>query len=664
MKSELVDFAHGGDGTFSRRGFFQSVTAMGALASLDSLLPDYARTQQLPGRVRRLEPRRVDGVAVFDLEIAESPILIENRRAKAITINGTVPGPLLEMREGEEIVLRVTNHLRKDTSIHWHGVIVPPEMDGVPGVSFPGITPGATFEYRFPLRQYGTYWYHSHSGLQEQIGHYGPLVIHPANEYPYDFDRAYIVMLSDWTFEDPYDVLAKLKKQGNYYNRQRLTLGDFFKDVSRMGLSAAVRDRVMWNLMRMDPTDISDVTGVTYTYLMNGLAPDANWTGLFSPGERVLLRFINAGAATYFDIRIPGLPLTIVQSDGQFVEPVETDELRIAIAETYDVIVEPLEARAYTIFAEVMDRSGYARGTLAPRAGMEAPIPARRKRPRLTMAEMGMAHDGMAHGEMAGMAHDTAAMTHDTMPGMKMPARPRADTSAAAGHMGHEMPGMTNVHGMTEGEPQFAVAGAIRTGHLRAPGTLPGMVEHESRTHGPGNAAVPDMVSSRMSSPGIGLGEDGWRVLTYTQLRALEQRPDFRAPDREIEMHLTGNMERFMWSIDGKSFPESEIIHFTYGERIRLTMVNDTMMNHPMHLHGMWMELENGHRERIPRVHTVNVQPAERLSVLIDADAPGGWAFHCHILYHMDVGMFRVVEVLRPGERSRLPNPKDMRGQP
>ena len=628
-----------------RRTFIRSSAALSLLAGLETLTPAWARsTPGAPLRPTGLQPtRRAPGLVEYDLYIERTRLAVGGREGTAITINGTVPGPLLRFTEGDEAVIRVHNRLDEDTSMHWHGILLPPEMDGVPGVSFPGILAGQTFEYRFPILQNGTYWYHSHSGLQEQLGHYGPMVIHPAEAYPYAFDREYTIVLSDWTFENPYRVLAKLKKQGDYYNRQQRTLGDFFRDVADRGLASTLRERLMWAQMRMNPTDILDVTGTTYTYLVNGLAPETNWTGLFRPGERVLLHIINAAAATYFDVRIPGLPVSVVQSNGQYVQPVETDEFRIAVAETYDVIVEPTEERAYTFFAEAMDRSGYARGTLTPREGMSGPIPDRRERPVLTMADMGMDHgemDGMDHGDMPGMDTSTPA-----------------DTAVAhvSGHEGHDMAGMA---AMTGGDgARYAIAGAIRTEGLRPPGTLPGMLEHEADTHGSGNAGVPMMVQSRMHEPGVGLGGDGWRVLTYTQLRALHAEPR-RAPDREIELHLTGNMERFMWSINGVAFERSDLIPFEYGERIRLTMVNDTMMNHPMHIHGMWMELENGQREYIPRVHTVNVQPAERLSVLITADAPGMWAFHCHILYHMDAGMFRVVEVSEPESPGSVPLPR------
>ena len=597
-----------------------SLGAVGMAAGVERLLPDYARARAATGAPPALAPQLRDGVLVHELEIAETRVRIEGRATTATTINGTVPGPLIRLREGDDAVLRVHNRLRDDTSIHWHGLILPFEMDGVPGLSFPGIRPAEIFEYRIPVRQSGTYWYHSHSGLQEQLGHYGPLIIDPAEPYPYKFDREFVIVLSDWTFENPYRVLDRLKKQPDYYNQQRRTVGEFFRDVAAAGFGATVRDRLMWSSMRMNPTDIADVTGATYSYLMNGLAPETNWQGIFRPGERVLLRVINAAAGSYFDVRVPGVPMTVVQVSGQYVEPVETDEFRIALAETYDVIVELPEDRAYTLFAEASDRSGFASGTLAPRAGMVGALPARRKRPVLTMADM-----GMDHGGMAGMA----GMDHANMPGMDVPttAATPAATPAADPHAGHDMSAMGG--------------GAM----LRAPGTLPEPTPHGAGTHGNGNAMVPMTTTSRLSEPGLGLGEDGRRVLVYTDLKALEARPDFKAPDREIELHLTGNMERFIWGIDGVPFSESKPIEFAYGERLRLTFVNDTMMSHPMHLHGMWMELENGHGDRSPRVHTVNVKPAERVSLLVTADATGRWAMHCHVLYHMEVGMFREVRV-------------------
>lgn len=560
----------------------------------------------------------------------------------ALSLKGQHPRPLLRFTEGDEAVLRVHNKLAEPTSIHWHGLILPNDMDGVPHVNFDGIAAHSTFVYRFPIEQYGTYWYHSHSAFQEQLGHYGPLVIDPAGEEPYAFDREHVVVLSDWTFDDPADVLANLRARPNYYNFDRQTLAGLIAGEG-MGLG----DRLEWDRMRMDPTDIADVTGATYTFLMNGHAPEPGWFGQFEPGERVRLRFINASAGTFYDVRVPGLSMTVVQASGQHVEPVEVDEFRIGIAETYDVVVEPKD-RAYTVFAESMDRSGYARGTIAPRRGMQAAIPEQRPRPSLTMMDMGMAHMGpgmdhatMDHGEGGQMNHDK--MDHDKMDHdkMQMDEPPAPDAPEAAEPIGEH-----GEHGAHTDE--VAMPGVDRKG-LRPPGTLPEPTPHGADHHGPANAMAPDMTRSRLDEPGVGLEDVDHRVLVYTDLRALHPEPR-PAPDREIELHLTGNMERYMWSINGKTYAEDPLIKLVYGERIRLTLVNDTMMNHPMHLHGMWMELENGHGERIPRIHTVIVKPAERLSLLVSVDALGPWAFHCHVLYHMELGMFRVAMVRRSWE--------------
>ena len=545
----------------------------------------------------------------IDLLIREQELQFGKRRGTAVTINGTVPGPLVRLREGSDAILRVTNDLKEDTSIHWHGLLLPPGMDGVPGVSFAGIKAGETFNYRFPVRQNGTYWYHSHSAGQEQAGHYGPLIIDSAAPEPFQYDREHVVVLSDWTSENPARVLARLKRRQNYYNFQRRTVGTFFSDVKKNGLKPTVADRLEWSRMRMDPSDISDVTGFTYTFLMNGFAPESNWTALFQPGERVRLRFINAGAATYFDLRIPGLPMTVVSVDGQHVQPVTVDEIRIAIAETYDVIVEPKKDRAYTIFAEAMDRSGFARGTLATEQGMTAPLPPRRERVVATMTDMGM-------GDMAGM----------DMPAVPMkelaPTPPATDDMPA-------MPGMK-----------------VAAPAMNASAPSSGPVKHGPDSHGRGNSAVPMETKSRLDEPGTGLENTGTRVLLYSELRSLEPAEDSQPPGREIELHLTGNMERYMWGFDGKKFSEAGPIKFLLGERVRLTLVNDTMMNHPIHLHGMFMELDNGAGLFKPKKHTVNVKPAERLSLDITANELGNWAFHCHILYHMEMGMFRVVSVV------------------
>ena len=631
----------------TRRRFLHTAGAFGVMVGLDRLAPAYASPTVPQPAGRLLANASPPAPGRFDLSIDTMPFGFGGRRGVATTINGTVPGPLLRFREGETATIQVTNRLREDTSIHWHGLLVPNAMDGVPGVNFPGIRPGETFIYEFPLRQYGTYWYHSHSGFQEQLGHYGPLIIDPVEPEPFQYDREYVIMLSDWSSEDPLKILDNIKKQSAYYNFQRRTVGDFFRDVDRVGLRATIADRLSWGKMRMSPTDIADVTGSTYTYLMNGLPPAANWTGLFRPGERVRLRFINAGAGSYFDVRIPGLEMTVVQVSGQHVQPVPTDEFRIEIAQTYDVIVQPMDDRPYTIFAESMDRSGYTRGTLAPRAGMSGEIPPRRPRPTLTMLDMGMAMGMGGHAGMSMPGMDTSGPPTKTAAALPEPAM--------AGHdmAGHDKGGTASMGG---GNASAGFAGRLRDGtiirttDLREPGTIPDPVMHGADKHGSASAAPAMETRSRLHEPGAGLGEDGWRVLVYTDLKRLTPAAKFDPPAREVELHLTGNMERYMWSINGVKFSDApDPIPLKHGERIRLTIVNDTMMAHPMHLHGVFMELENGHGAECPLVHTINVKPAERVSLLATPVDPGPWAFHCHVLLHMDLGMFRVFHVSEPG---------------
>lgn len=596
----------------SRRLLLKRAAALGLVAAVEHLVPARAWTSAYAtsGSQTPLSGE------IIDLTISEQPFSVDGRTGMAITINGTIPGPVIRLKEGQQATLRVTNRLKEGTSIHWHGLLLPPNRDGVPGVSFGGIEPGTTFTYRFPIKQSGTYWFHSHSGGQELLGMYAPMILDPIEPEPFQYDREYVVMLSDWSFESPEALLANLKKLGGYYNFQKRAAGEFLADVRRMGLWPAIQNYLMWDQMRMDPTDFADVTGYTYTYLMNGSSPAANWTGLFRPGDRVRLRFIDAGAMTFYDVRIPGLKMTVVQADGQNVQPVVVDEFRIGPAETYDVIVEPAEDRAYTIFAETMDRSGYARGTLATSAGISGEIPARRPRPLRTMADMGMNMAGM---EMEGMKHSDDAPTMEPM------------------QHGPETPPMQGMHKMPD----------MGSGDRRR-STIPGAepVKHGPDDHGTGNQVVAEYSQNRMGEPGRGLEDSARRVLLYTDLKSLAPYPDQREPEREIELHLTGHMERYMWSFDGKKYSEAkEPIRFRYGERVRLTFVNDTMMEHPLHLHGMWMHLENGAGASLPRKHTVIVKPAERLSVAISADAPGRWAFHCHLLLHMEAGMFRIVEV-------------------
>lgn len=606
--------------SISRRSLLKGMGALGMLKGLESIFPSYAWTSMSNAAIQTPE---ISG-NVINLTIAETPFRVDNLNATAITVNGTVPGPLIRLQEGQNVTLKVTNHLKEASSIHWHGILLPPDMDGVPGVSFAGIEPGTTFVYQFPVKQSGTYWYHSHSGGQEQSGVYAPMIIDPIEPDPIQYDREYVVILSDWSFESAEQMIAKLKKQSDYFNYQQRTLGEFFLDLKQKGWSATFDNYLAWARMRMDPTDLGDVTSHAYTYLMNGLSPATNWTGLFNPGERVRLRFIQVGVMTFQDVRIPGLKMTVVQADGQNVQPIEVDEFRIGPAETYDVIVEPTEERAYTIFAETMDRSGYARGTLAPHPGMSAAVPQRRPRPLRTMDDMGMDMSGMQMDNMEVKAEHKSMHKHGVDMKIENPKLPSVE---------HHIPGMHDMEQML-----------AQVNRSEIPGSTP--VKHGPDDHGTGNQVVPDSTRSRLDEPGIGLGEDGRRVLVYTDLKSLYPYPDQRKPERELELHLTGNMERYMWSFDGKKYSDAkEPVHFNYGERLRWTFVNDTMMEHTMHLHGMWMHLENGAGEYLPRKHTVLVKPAERVSVAITADAPGRWAFHCHLLLHMDVGMFRVVEV-------------------
>jgi CopA family copper-resistance protein len=560
-----------------RRRFVQGLVLGGACAGLGLARPSSAWATTPTGQAPALHGTD------FALEIGETPVNYTGTPRIATTVNGQAPGPVLYWKEGTTVTLRVTNRLRTPTSIHWHGIVLPFQLDGVPGISFAGIAPGETFVYRFPVRQSGTYWYHSHSGFQEQTGLTGALVIEPSGAERYRCDRDYVVMLNDWTDEDPARIYAKLKKRSDYYNFAQPTVPDFLRDAHRQGLGEALAMRSMWNRMRMDPTDLSDVSGHTYTYLMNGVAPAGNWTGLFRPGEKIRLRFINGSASTIFDVRIPGLKMTVIAADGQDVTPVPVDEFRISVAETYDVIVEPQDERAYTLFAQTIDRSGYARGTLAPRPGMTADVPTVDRRVWLDMQDM------MGAMAMPGMSHDGS----------------------------HAMP---------------------------AHGDMPA-VRHARTEYGAGTDMRVDMPRTNLDDPGVGLRGNGRRVLTYADLRSLDEPDDAREPGREIELHLTGNMERFMWSFDGVKFSDATPIHFRYGERLRIVLVNDTMMNHPIHLHGMFGDLEDAHGRVLVRKHTINVQPAQRISYRVTADNPGRWAYHCHLLYHMEAGMFREVVV-------------------
>jgi CopA family copper-resistance protein len=566
----------------------------------------------------------------FDLTIDTIPVNFTGRPSRATAVNGSTPGPTLRWREGDTVTISLINRLKHATSIHWHGVRVPADMDGVPGLSFAGVPPGETFEYRFPVRQNGTYWYHSHSEFQEQTGLIGALIIDSRDRHSIEFDREYVVLLSDWTDANPVTIFSNLKEQSDYYNYHRLTLPNFISTSAKEGFDQTVSHRLAWTRMNMSPSDISDVTGATYTYLLNGHAPNANWTGLFRAGERIRLRFINGSAMTFFDVRIPGLEMTVVQADGNDVEPVTIEEFRIGIAETYDVIVQPADDAAYTIFAQSEDRSGFARGTLAPRVGVTAAVPPIDPFPMRTMADMGMGNmKGMKMGDVKDMDMSSMGgmnMDHSKMPGMEMGSDIATTPLPQPGP--HTTPIMP-VSGMPD---------------VEAPLTPPNPV----RLHvGPQVDNVAMEVSERLNEPGDGLTGNGRRVLTYADLRARYRGADGRPPTREIELHLTGNMERYIWGFNGKKFSDAEPIELKLGERVRFVLINDTMMEHPIHLHGLWSELENGHSEFNPYKHTVIVKPAERLSYLVTADTPGRWAYHCHFMFHMDAGMFRAV-VVRP----------------
>ena len=586
----------------ARRRFVQGL-ALGGAALGVGLLPRFA----LAAPTGAAYPSVLSGTE-FDLEIGATPVNFTGHRRSAIAVNGQVPGPVLRWREGDTVTLRVHNTLPVSSSIHWHGILLPFQMDGVPGLSFPGIAPGATFTYRFPLRQTGTYWYHSHTGFQEQQGLYGAIVIEARDGAKIRADRDYVLLLSDWSDQNPDTILATLKRSSDYYNFSQPTALDFLRDVERMGISKALSKRRMWNQMRMNPTDLGDVSAYTYTYLLNGTPPAGNWTALFKPGERVRLRIINGSSMTYFDLRIPGLKMTVVSADGQDVEPVTVDEFRIGVAETYDVIIEPGDA-AWTIFAESMDRSGYARGTLAPRAGMQAPVPPLDPVPWLSMTDMMGAMGGMDHAGMAGM--DMGGM--QGMAGMDMS---KGD---------HAAPGMQGMQGMNSAGKNNASGWTCRTG------PSVDMCVATPRTN--------------LDDPGIGLRDNGRRVLTYADLHTIGGPLDPREPGRTLTLHLTGNMERYVWGFDGVKFSDARPIGFRYGERLRITLINDTMMTHPIHLHGMWSEVEAPDGAFQVRKHTVSVQPAQQINYLVSADALGRWAYHCHLLYHMEGGMFREVIV-------------------
>lgn len=642
-----------------RRRFVQALAATGMASGLGAW-PGGAWSESHAGHsapgTRLGSPPVLRGTE-FDLVIAETPVNFSGRTRLATTINGSLPGPTLRWREGETVTIRVTNRLREATSIHWHGIILPYQMDGVPGISFAGIAPGETFTYRFKVQQSGSYWYHSHSGFQEMTGLHGSLIIDPAQPDPVAYDRDHTVMLGDWTDEDPMRVLAKLKAQGDYYNQNQPTALDFFRDVGRDGLKAALAKREMWNDMRMSPTDLADISGMTLHFLTNGMSAGQNWTGLFKPGEKVRLRFVNGSGNTFYDVRLPGLKLRVVQVDGMNIEPVTVDEFRFGPGETLDAVVEPRED-AYTLFAQSIDRSGFTRGTLAVRPGLEAPVPAVDPPQWLSMTDMmgdmgGMDHGAAGHGDAghgaapADGAMNHAAMGHGAMNHGAMSHGAMSHGATPTGAMNHDATttGTSASSGATDDASAHAGHGAAAAGQgnpLRVPSR---QARHARTEYGPSTDMRVDMARTNLDDPGIGLRGNGRRVLTLADMHTLGGPLDTRGPSREVELHLTGNMERYTWSFDGVEYGKSTPVHFRHNERLRVILHNDTMMTHPMHLHGMWSDMETDQGLPLARRHTIPVQPAQRVSFLVTADALGRWAWHCHLMMHMDAGMFREVIV-------------------
>lgn len=608
--------------SMSRRRFVTGLASTTTFSMIGA--SSLARAATMSTRFHQQHPE-LSGLK-YKLNIGYKSVNFTGKPRQAFAVNGAVPSPILRWKEGDRVTLDVTNNLAHDSSIHWHGMILPTNMDGVPGLSFAGIKPGQTFRYEFDVKQNGTYWYHSHSGFQEQQGMYGAIIIEPREPAPYSYDREHVIVLSDWSDEDPLDVYSNLKKSPHIYNVDERTLGDLARDIRAKGLQKSLNQRSMWNNMRMSDTDLSDVTGRTYTFLMNGETPASGWVGQFKQGEKLLLRFINAAAMTFFDVRIPGLKMTVVAADGQYVQPVTVDEFRMGVAETYDVIVEPSSEQAYTLFCQTIDRSGYARGTLSPDPAMVPTVPEMDESPILTHADMGMAHasHGMAETSSNGCTPEHAEIGH-----CKIAESTPTTCTPQHAEMGHcEMP---------EKVVQEFATGRAGYGTSKSP-------SFDLIKMGPHIDMLADGAKYRLDDPGVGLRDNGRRVLTYADLFSLNPTPDRREPEREIELHLTGNMSRYMWSINGVKYADAKPLQMKYGERLRITLINNTMMNHPMHLHGVWSELETGDDNYIPRKHTIIVQPGSKISYLVTADAIGKWAYHCHLLYHMP-SMFREVHI-------------------
>ncbi|HAV4219961.1 copper resistance system multicopper oxidase [Acinetobacter baumannii] len=613
-----------------------------------------------------VSPWTLAAIKEYHLNINEQQVNVTGKPLKRITVNGKFTAPLLEFEEGDEAVIHVHNQLKnQDTSLHWHGLLLPGLMDGVPGFNnFKGIAPNGDFVYRFKVKQNGTYWYHAHSKGQEQDGLYGPLVIYPKGKIPVaaheKTDRDYVVMLSDFHDSSSDSIMKNLKKSAEYYQNRRETVSDVLKQVKTQGLKATWQDRSMWNQMRMLKTDMSDVTG--YTFLVNGKTPQQNWTGNFKAGDKVRLRFINASAMSFFDVRIPNLKMTVVGADGQPVKPVAIDEFRIGTAETYDVIVEPKQPN-YQIEAESIDRSGFAIGTLHnenTQAVGPVQMPTPRPRALLTMDDMGMSHGGGSNehaGHQMNMQHDMSAMpemkkettqaNHDhTM--MKMDHDMKNMSSDGHDHsmmhMKHDMSAMSEMNHDMQAMSSSEHDHAMMNMNHEMPAQSENKPKKDEPVYGWANASTPA----------------GMKALQYSDLQSLTPQPDTRVPERELVIRLGGNMERYIWTINGKKFSDTTPLQVKYGERIRLKFVNDSMMAHPMHLHGMFMQLENGQQaENLPNKHTIIVPPGKTVTALLTADALGEWAIHCHLLYHMSAGMMNklIVAQVNDGQQPAQSQP-------
>jgi CopA family copper-resistance protein len=686
--------------TINRRQFVHGLALTSIAAAVATNIPSaFANEELISIGATEFNPKQpmLTGTE-FDLTIAEKRVNITGKTRVATLVNGSLPAPTLVWREGETITLRVKNELNVDTSIHWHGIILPTDMDGVPGFSYPGIKPGETYTYQFTVQQNGSYWYHSHSAFQEQTGVYGAIVVLPKKQEPVHSDHDFVIQLSDWSDTPPETLYSNLKKMGDYYNYGQRTVGDFWSELKQKGFSQAWKDRSMWNNMKMTDRDLSDVSGATYTYLMNGLSPNAHWRTVVDSGKKVRLRFINSSAMTFFDVQIPGLKMTVIAADGNLIQPVEVDEFRIGVAETYDVIVEPdTEKQAYAIFAQAIDRSGYAIGSITSDASQLAETPAMDPLPILTMTDMGMEMDGMSGMEsmdqsgpgMSGMKMDSMDQSSHDMSG----SMNQSDHVTSGGlpmdsmnHSDHDMSGDMEMGSMNQSD--HVTSGSMPMDSTKNPdythaltmekmakGQDVSQVDHSKHTHtmssmnvdldkveipmdmnpnlpkitvptkeGPQIAMRATGAKYRLDDPGVGLRNNGRKVLTYADLKNLYPTRNEPKPTKELLLHLTGNMERYMWSIDGIPFDEAPPLEFKFGERIRVTFINDTMMNHPMHLHGVWSDLETGDENHIPRKHVIVVQPGAKISYRVTMDARGDWAYHCHMLYHM-VGMMRRVQI-------------------